>query len=523
MNLKETAIGIEFGSTRIKAVLTGKAGEVLASGSYTWENQFINGIWTYSERDIITGLKACYADLKADVRKKHGITLTETGAIGISAMMHGYIALDREGKLLVPFRTWRNNLAEDAAEKLTELFSFHIPARWSIAHLYHALMAGEEHVSKIDYLTTLAGYIQLLLTGQRVVGVGEASGMFPIDEKTGRYNKAMCMIFNGIAEVNDMPWWLEDILPAVLPAGKNAGYLTESGALLMDPDGDLMAGIPFCPPEGDAGTGMVATNSVQPGTGNVSAGTSIFGMVVMDKYPKTVYPELDIVTTPDGKPVAMVHCNNCSSEINAWMDIFHEFGRLYGVEISQGDLYTKLFRHSLTGDADCGGVIACNYTSGENITGVQNGRPMVIRGTEANMTLANFIRSEIYASMATLKTGMDILLKREGIRCSKLYAHGGLFRTKGVAQSYMAAAMNTPVTVLETAGEGGAWGMAILALYSVSGYDSLPKYLEEAIFNDQETVTVQPDPALVAGFDAYTDRFTKCLPIIREASATDLS
>ncbi|MCD8286591.1 MAG: ATPase, partial [Clostridia bacterium] len=373
MNLKETAIGIEFGSTRIKAVLCGKSGEVLASGSYTWENRFVGGIWTYSVEDIISGLKACYADLKADVLSRYGITLTGTGAIGISAMMHGYIALDKEGNLLVPFRTWRNNLAEDAADKLTQLFSFHIPARWSIAHLYHALLSKEPHVANIDYLTTLAGYVHLLLTGQRCVGVGEASGMFPIDEKTGQYNRAMAMIFNGIAEVNEMPWNLEDILPAVLPAGQNAGYLTDDGALLLDPEGDLHAGIPFCPPEGDAGTGMVATNSVQSGTGNVSAGTSIFGMVVMDKYPKTVYPELDIVTTPDGKPVAMVHCNNCSSEINAWMNLFHELGSVFGVEISQGDLYTRLFQHSLKGDPDCGGVIACNYTSGENITGVQNG------------------------------------------------------------------------------------------------------------------------------------------------------
>ncbi len=470
----------------------------------------------------MTGLKACYADLKADVKAKYGVVLTETGAIGISAMMHGYIALDKDLSLLAPFRTWRNNNAEKAADKLTELFSFHIPARWTIAQLYYSLLEKMEHVSRIDYLTTLAGYVHLLLTGQRVVGVGEASGIFPIDEKTGTYNKAMCMIFNGIAEVNEMPWNLEEILPGVLPAGVNAGYLTDSGRLLLDPEGDLKAGIPFCPPEGDAGTGMVATNSVETGTGNVSAGTSIFGMVVMDRYPRTVYPELDIVTTPEGKPVAMVHCNNCSSEINVWMDIFQEVGKVFGMDIPQGDLYTKLFRYSLEGDADCGGVVACNYLSGENITGVQNGRPMVMRTTEGKMDLANFMRSEIYASMATLKIGMDILLRREGIKCTKLYAHGGLFRTKGVAQEYMAAAMNTPVTVLETAGEGGAWGMAILALYSISGYTDLPKYLSEVIFAGQDGRCVEPDPGLVAGFDAYTERFKKWLPVIRQASGTEI-
>lgn len=504
------SLGIEFGSTRIKAVLIGKNFETLASGGYDWENRYENGLWTYSYDDIMGGMRAAYAELKAEVKSKYGVTLKSIGSIGISAMMHGYVVLGADDKLLVPFRTWRNNNAEEASEKLTELFGFHIPARWSIAHLYQAIIGGEEHVKDIKYQTTLAGYVHYLLTGNKVMGIGEASGMFPIDQNTGTYDSRMVEKFEDVCK-DKYPWKLKDILPKVLKAGENAGSLSESGALLLDPDGDLQAGIPFCPPEGDAGTGMVATNSVKAGTGNVSAGTSVFSMIVLSRNLKNVYPEIDIVTTPDGLPVAMVHCNNCSSEINAYVNLFSEVAALFGAATERGEAYKKLFNKSLEGDKDCGGVVVYNYLSGENITNITKGRPMTVRITDSNFSLANVMRAQLYSAFATLKIGNDILIKGEGVTVEKLYAHGGLFKTEGVCQSYLAAALDAPITVTETAGEGGAWGMAVLARFLLDGGE-LGEYLQTKVFAGQKEHTVKPDRADVEGFDRYIKRFKDGLP-----------
>lgn len=518
VNFDNASLGIELGSTRIKAVLIDEKFRVIADGIYNWENRYENGLWTYSEQDILTGIRGCYADLKRKVREKCGTVLRKVGCIGISAMMHGYIALDKDRKFLVPFRTWRNNNAAYAAEKLTDLFSFPIPARWSIAHLYQAILDGEEHLPSLAYQTTLAGYVHYILTGNKVVGTGEASGMFPVDIKGGDYNSKMTELFDGIAAVKNMPWRLRDILPKILRAGEVAGCLTEEGAKLLDEEGDLCPGIPFCPPEGDAGTGMVATNSVAEGTGNVSAGTSVFGMVVLDAFPKKVYSEIDLVTTPAGKPVAMVHCNNCSSEINAWVKLFAEYNALTGRRMSADELYSALFRLSLDGDEDCGGVISYNYVSGENITEVSSGRPMLARSALSRFTLQNVMRCQLYSSMATLKIGMDILLKKEKISVSKIYAHGGLFRTEGVCQKYLAAALNVPVSVTETAGEGGPWGMALLAAFTLRGGKDLAAFLDKEVFADSREKTVLPDPKTVEGFEKYTEKFEKGLSVEREAA-----
>ena len=518
IDLGKTSLGIELGSTRIKAVLIDEKFRVLADGAYRWENRYENGLWTYSERDITDGLRGCYAELKRKVKEKYGCAPHTFGCIGISAMMHGYIVLGGDGKFLVPFRTWRNNNAAEAAERLTELFSFPIPARWSVAHLYKAILDGEEHLPYVKYQTTLAGYVHYLLTGEKVVGTGEASGMFPVDTKSGDYDAKMAELFDGIAAVKDMPWRLRDILPAVLSAGAEAGTLTEEGAKLLDPDGDLRPGILFCPPEGDAGTGMVATNSVAAGTGNVSAGTSVFGMVVSDRWPEKVHPEIDLVTTPAGKPVAMVHCNNCSSEINAWVSLFSEYNAMIGKDMSDDELYGSLFRLSLSGEADCGGIVCYNYLSGENITGIESGRPMIVRSALGRFTLPNVMRAQLYASMATLKIGMDILLKKEKMTVDKIYAHGGLFRTEGVCQKYLAAALNAPVSVTDAAGEGGPFGIALLAEFARRGEKDLAEFLAKEVYAGANETTVYPDPETAAGFDAYTERFVSGLPVEREAA-----
>ena len=512
-------LGIEFGSTRIKSVLIGRDHQVLASGSHEWENDYADGIWTYSEKAIIEGLQSSYADLKKDVEARYHTTLYEIGGLGISAMMHGYLPFDKDMKLLVPFRTWRNTITGEAAEKLTEVFSFNMPQRWSLSHLYQAILNNEAHVKDITFLTTLAGWIHFLLTGKKVLGVGDASGMMPIDSDTCTYNAAMVSAFDSLVADRNYPWKLKDILPEVLCAGQDAGKLTASGAKLLDPSGDLRPGCPLCPPEGDAGTGMTATNSVRERTGNISAGTSIFSMIVLEKPLSKVYPEIDIVTTPTGKQVGMVHCNSCTSDINAWVSLFREFGELFGIRVDTGDLYTKLFRKSLEGERDCGGLVNFNYLAGEPVTGTSEGRPMFVRLPDASMNLANFMRAQIYASMETLKYGMEIM-NREKVAIDCVYGHGGLFKTEGVGQNYLAAAIHAPVTVMETAGEGGAWGIALLADYLVSHNpdESLEDYLQNRVFTGMKQLTVSPDPLDEEGFDQYMDRFVSCLPAQKVAA-----
>ncbi|MDR1851111.1 MAG: ATPase [Propionibacteriaceae bacterium] len=512
----QTAIGIELGSTRIKAVLIDKQGNVLASGGFDWENSFENRIWTYPLELVWKGLAEAYGSLAADVQSKYGVALATTGAIGVSAMMHGYLVFDSEGNQLVPFRTWRNAMTEDAASRLTDLFSFNIPQRWSAAHLAHAIMGGEPHVAQIAHMTTLAGLVHWRLTGRKVLGVGDASGMFPIDPATGTFDAAMLDAFD--AEFSAaFPWKIRDILPEVLPAGAEAGALTEEGARLLDPSGTLAAGIPLAPPEGDAGTGMVATNAVQPGTGNTSAGTSIFTMVVMERPLKDVHVEIDVVNTPAGHPVAMVHCNNGASEVNAWAGVFSEFAKALGAEADTGAVFKALFESSLAAEPDCGGLLSYNYLSGEVLTGLSEGRPLVLRTPDSHLNLANFMRSQIYAIYGTLAIGMRIL-EAEDIELTSMLAHGGLFKTKGVAQAALAAALNSPVAVSQTAGEGGAWGMAVLAAY-LGDERTLSDYLDQAIFAGAEIDVVEPDPKLVEGFARYLKAYERALPVMRAAVA----
>ena len=515
----KTSLGIEFGSTRIKAVLVGEDNAPIASGSHEWENRYVDGVWTYTLEDIWTGLQDCYKNLTEDVKKQYGVALETVGAIGFSAMMHGYMAFDKDGELLVPFRTWRNTITGPASEELTKLFDFHIPQRWSIAHLYQAILNGEEHVKDVTFFTTLAGYIHWQLTGEKVLGVGEASGMFPIDIATRNWNERMVASFDELVAPKGYPWKLEEILPKVLLAGEKAGALTEKGAKLLDPTGTLKAGIPVCPPEGDAGTGMVATNSVKVRTGNVSAGTSVFGMVVLEKELQKVHDEIDLVTTPAGDLVAMVHCNNCTSDLNAWVGIFREFAEAFGMEVDMNKLFGTLYNKAMEADKDCGGLLAYNYFSGEHITGFTEGRPMFVRTPDSKFNLANFMRVNLYTALGALKCGLDILLKEEQVKIDCIYGHGGLFKTKGVGQSILAAAMDAPVAVMETAGEGGAWGIALLAEYMVSKEDgeTLDAYLNNKIFAGEKGETMNPDPADVAGFDKFIELYKAGLPI--EAAA----
>ena len=512
-------LGIEFGSTRIKSVLIDSSHQVIASGSHEWENDYVNGVWTYSEKAIIEGLQSSYANLKADVFSRYQVPIERIGGLGISAMMHGYLPFDHEMNLLVPFRTWRNTITGPAAEKLTELFRFNMPQRWSLSHLYQAILNNEEHVKDISYLTTLAGWIHYLLTGRKVLGVGDASGMMPIDSDTCTYNSEMVSIFDALIADRHYPWKLKEILPEVLSAGEPAGILTEDGAKLLDPTGTLQPGCPLCPPEGDAGTGMAATNSVRARTGNVSAGTSIFSMIVLEKPMSKVYPEIDIVTTPTGKQVGMVHCNSCTSDINAWVSLLREFASLLGVDTNPGEVFTKLFRKSLEGDKDCGGLVNFNYLAGEPVTGLSEGRPMFVRLPDAAMNLANFMRAQIYASMETLKYGMEIM-NREHVAIDCVYGHGGLFKTEGVGQNYLAAAIHAPVTVMETAGEGGAWGIALLADYLVyrKKDEALEDYLQNHVFTGMKQITVAPDPEDEIGFNRYMDRFVSCIPAQKAAA-----
>jgi sugar (pentulose or hexulose) kinase len=515
----KTALGIEFGSTRIKAVLIGEDHSPLATGSYEWENRYENGVWTYSLEDVWTGLRESYRTLSSEVLEKYHTPLKTIGAIGFSGMMHGYLAFDKDGNLLVPFRTWRNTITGQAAEKLTDLFQFNIPQRWSIAHLYQAILNREPHVKDIHHQTTLAGYVHWKLTGQKVMGVGEASGMFPIDSKTNDYDKHMLELFNTQIAAEKFPWKIQDILPKVLVAGEAAGALTEEGAQLLDPTGQLRAGIPLCPPEGDAGTGMVATNSVAERTGNVSAGTSVFAMIVLEKALSKLYPEIDMVTTPSGKPVAMVHSNNCTSDLNAWVELFQEFTQVLGVEVSQSKLFETLYQQALTGDADAGGLLAYNYFSGEHITHLEEGRPLFVRTPESHFTLANFMRVHLFSSLGALKIGLDILFVQEQVKIDQILGHGGFFKTKAVGQKMMAAAMNVPVSVMETAGEGGAWGIALLAAYMLrkATYEPLEAYLSNQVFAGENGTTIAPDQKDIAGFTAFMERYKKGLVIERAA------
>lgn len=510
----KTALGIEFGSTRIKAVLVAEDSTPIASGGYRWENQYVDDIWTYSLDDIWKGLQTSYAQMAAEVKEKYGVTLTKIGSIGFSAMMHGYMAFNKEDKLLVPFRTWRNTITEEAAKKLTEEFNYNIPQRWSIAHLYQAILNKEEHVKDVTFFTTLAGYIHWQLTGEKVLGVGDASGMFPINNETKQYDAAMIEKFNALVAPCGFEWKLEEILPKVLLAGDNAGSLTAEGAKLLDVSGNLESGILVCPPEGDAGTGMAATNSVAKKTGNVSAGTSVFAMIVLEKDLQNVHEEIDLVTTPTGELVAMVHCNNCTSDINAWAEVFNQFAKSFDIELERDRLFDTMFEKALEGEPDCGGLMGYNYFSGEPVTGFDAGRPMMMRTPNANFTFANFMRMQLYTAVGALKYGLDILLQKENVKVDKMFGHGGFFKTEGVGQKIMAAAMNAPVTVMETAGEGGAWGIALLALYAKTKAEgeTLDDYLNNKVFAGEAGRTVEPDQADVDGFTKFMESYVRALP-----------
>lgn len=504
-----TFLGIELGSTRIKAVAVDETYTPVSSGSYTWKSDFECGIWTYDLEEVWAGIKSAMADIKIRQNIK---------GIGISGMMHGYLAFDKDWKLLVPFRTWQNTITENAASELTELFGFNIPQRYSVAHLYQAVLNGEEHISEIAHITTLAGYIHYMLTGVNAVGIGEASGIFPIDSETLSYDKTMMAMFNELLPFHNLSWKIEELLPDVLVAGENAGALTQKGAELLD--NLLPVGIPFAPPEGDAGTSMVATNAIAPKTGNVSAGTSVFSMIVLEERLKKVHKEIDIVTTPAGKPVAMVHCNNCTNDSNAWISVLREVTELFGGSPDINEIYTKLYQKSLDGDADCGGVLVCNYLAGEEITHVNEGRPFVLRKADSRFTLANFFRATLYFTMTTLKLGMDILAK-EQVRIDSLTVHGGLFKTPIVAQRYMAAACNVPVMVTETAGEGGAFGMALLAAFMAVGQNqTLEEFLNTDVFKNVCRFVQHPLKADVDGFNKYITEYKKLLEV--EKTAVDI-
>lgn len=526
MTAKETiqsgkaTLGIEFGSTRIKCVLIDEDCNPIAQGSHTWENQLIDGLWTYSIDDIWTGLQNCYAQLRADVKEKYGVEIEILASMGVSAMMHGYMPFNKDGKILVPFRTWRNTNTGKAAAALSELFDFNIPLRWSISHLYQAILNNEPHVKDITFFTTLAGYIHWQLTGEKVLGIGDASGMLPIDPELKDFNRTMMDKFQKIIDPYGFPWKLADILPRVLVAGEEAGALTPEGARRLDPSGHLRAGVPLCPPEGDAGTGMTATNSVKQRTGNVSAGTSSFSMIVLEHNLSKPYPSIDIVTTPDGSPVAMVHCNNCTSDINAWVNIFKDYIELTGQKADMGELFTNLFNVALKGDPDCGGLVTYNYISGEPVTDLADGRPIVVRSANDKFTLANFMRANLYGAVAVLKIGNDILLKDEKVNVDRITGHGGFFTTPVVGQKILAAALNSPISVMKTAGEGGPWGMAILASYLVNNknHQSLADYLDNNVFAGNTGSEVKPDPADVDGFNKYIENYKKGLEIEKAAT-----
>ena len=511
----KTSLGIEFGSTRIKAVLIDDTYTTIAAGDYGWASHLEDGLWSYSQEEIWTGLQTAYAALAEDVENAYGEKLTRVGRIGFSAMMHGYLAFDKNGELLVPFRTWQNTNTSEAHEKLSELFQYNIPERWSIAHLYQAVLNDEEHIGKVDFFTTLAGYVHWKLTGKKVLGVGDASGMFPIDPTTHTYETEFIEKFNAIPEVAAQPWKLADLLPEPLVAGTPAGTLTEEGAKLLDPTGTLQPGITFAPPEGDAGTGMVATNSVRVRTGNVSAGTSIFAMVVLEHKLERLHPEVDLVTTPAGDLAGMSHANNFTSDLNAWVGLFGQFAAAIGTPVDAGTLYGTLFRAAIADDVDssCGGLINYPFRSGEFLAGLPEGRPLFARGPEARMSLGNFMRAQLFSAFSPVKIGMDVMTKDEGVAVDSLVGHGGVFTTPKVAQKILAAAFDTPIKVMSTAAEGGAWGMAVLADYLWHADQPLDEFLDARVFADAASTTENPDENDVAGFEEFFDRFRKGLPI----------
>ena len=508
-------LGIELGSTRIKAVLIDQENKPIAQGNHTWENQLVDGLWTYSIEAIWSGLQDCYADLRSNVKNLYGIEIENLAAIGVSAMMHGYMPFNVKEEILVPFRTWRNTNTGRVAAALSDLFVYNIPLRWSISHLYQAILDNEAHVKDIDFLTTLAGYVHWQLTGEKVLGIGDASGMLPIDPTTHNYSAEMVAKFDKLIAPNQYNWTLQDILPKVLSAGESAGVLTPEGSKKLDASGHLKAGIPVCPPEGDAGTGMVATNAVKQRTGNVSAGTSSFSMIVLEKELSKPYEMIDMVTTPDGSLVAMVHCNNCTSDLNAWVNLFKEYQELLGIPVDMNEIYSKLYNIALTGDADCGGLLSYNYISGEPVTGLAEGRPLFVRSANDKFNLANFMRSHLYASVGVLKIGNDILFNEEKIKVDRITGHGGLFKTKGVGQRILAAAINSPISVMETAGEGGAWGIALLGSYLVNNEkkQSLADFLDEKVFVGDAGIEVSPTAEDVAGFNTYIENYKAGLPI----------
>lgn len=512
-------LGIELGSTRIKAIaLAASTGSVIATGGFDWENRLEDGIWTYHLEEVEQGLQSCYRALVENIQSQYQCKVKKFAAIGISAMMHGYLAFDKDGQLLAPFRTWRNTCTQEAASILSAEFNFNIPQRWSIAHLYQLMLDKASHLQQLDYLTTLAGYVHWKLTGNRVLGIGDASGMFPVDGRAGNYDATMMNTFNGFVEKSGFSWSLEEVLPQVLKAGDNGGQLTETGAKWLDPTGMLEAGIPLCPPEGDADTGMVATNAVAVGKGNVSAGTSIFAMIVMQESLKKAYPEIDVITTPEGSPVAMVHCNNCTGDIDGWVGLFHELSQSLGLELSRSRLYDVFYQQALLGESHCGGVMSYNFLSGEHLVKLDSGRPLLMRLPDSNFTLANFARSLLYSSMATLKIGLDVLIQEEGVELRELVGHGGLFKTPEASQRMMAA-MGFPVSVLETAGEGGAWGIAVLADYMLQkqNYGSLGEFLQKKYFSSMALSTVEPNSDDVAGFATYMESFKSGLAVEAQA------
>lgn len=513
-----TIIGLEMGSTRIKAVLIDQENNPIASGGFTWENILDNDIWTYSLDKVWEGVRSSYSSLLEDIKEKYNVKLTKVKAIGISGMMHGYLVFDKEGNQLTPFRTWRNNLTGTASKELTNLFNYPIPQRWSIAHLQQSIINKEEHVGKIDYITTLAGYVHWQLTGQKVIGIGEASGMFPIDLDEKDFDPGMIDKFESYNRTHEYSWSLKNILPKVLTAGERAGSLTKEGTLFLDPSGDLEHGIALCPPEGDAGTGMVATNSVSKRTGNISAGTSVFAMLVLEKELTKVYSEIDLVTTPDGSLVGMVHSNNCTSDYDAWISLFGQAASALGVNVSTSDLYDTLLNLALKGDPDCGGLLSYGYVSGEHLTGFDEGRPLFVRSSESRFTLENFIRTQLFTSLCALRTGLNVLMDEENVKVDEIMGHGGFFKTEEVGQKIMAAAVNTTVSVLETAGEGGSWGIAVLASYMVRKNleESFPVFLGN-IFSNYKGIAVKPDPSDVKGFNKFFNRYQKGLPIEKAA------
>jgi len=514
-------LGMEFGSTRIKAALIAPDTTPLAVGSHVWENQFKDGVWTYDMADVHRGLASCLAALVEDVRIRYGLELEAVGALGVSGMMHGYIALDADGELLVPFRTWRNNVTGEACAELTPRLDFAVPQRWSIAHLYQSILERQPHVKRIAHLTTLAGYVHWKLSGEHVIGVGDASGMFPIDPRTADWDAERMAAFDSLVDPWQVGWQLRDILPKVLPAGHLGGRLTVEGSRLLDPLGRIHEGTPLCPPEGDAGTGMVATNALRPRAANVSAGTSMFAMIVLDRSLSRIYGEIDIIVTPDARPVAMAHANNGTSDLDAWMALFGQVAEALGAETRFDELYARILPLALRGDPDAGRLLSVNYVSGEHMTGFTEGRPLFVRNQDGRFTLENFMRALCYASLCTLREGLDILREQEGVIVEEVRGHGGFFRGGDTGQRMMAAALNVPISLPATASEGGAWGIAVLAAYLLrtDAGQSLPDYLDARVSGSMGA-PVKPDPHDVQGFAAYFARHRAALAIEREAIAS---